>query len=94
MDVKKKLVVVLGSKPGAEIPSGDAIYCASASIGYYAETVNRFSRIANVSSPDSIHPKERKNGSPNWEMNERQWKMIIDSRPDRMILTRTGHFGF
>lgn len=94
MSVNKQLVVVLGSKPGAVIPSGDAIYCANAAIGYYGDRVCRFPFVVSILSPDAIHPKERRAGAPNREMNERQWEMIISSRIDRMILTRTGHFDF
>lgn len=94
MSLKKKLVVVLGSKPNADIPLGDAVYCANAAIGYYAEAVSRFTQVVSVLSPDSIHPKERREGAPNREMNVRQWEMIIASRPDKMILTRSGYFEF
>ena len=94
MSVKKKLVVVLGSKPGANIPLGDAVYCANAAIGYYADVVSRFPFVVSVLSPDSIHPKERRDGAPNREMNVRQWEMVIASKPAKMILTRSGHFEF
>jgi hypothetical protein len=94
MSLKKKLIVILGSKPGADIPLGDAVYCANAAIGYYADMVSRFPRVVSVLSPDSIHPKERRTGAVNRDMNVRQWEMIITSRPDRMILTRAGHFEF
>jgi hypothetical protein len=36
MSVKNKLVVALGSRPGTDIPPGDAVCCANAAIGYYA----------------------------------------------------------
>ena len=35
MIAKKSRVVILGSKPGAIIPEGEAIYCANGVIGYY-----------------------------------------------------------
>ena len=92
MSVKKKLVVVLGSKPGADIPQGDAVYCANGAIGYYAEAVNRFPRVASVMNPDLIHPKERKPNSPNREFYERQFQVVTASRPDKMILTRATSF--
>ena len=94
MSVKKKLVVALGSKPGAEIPPGDAVYCANAAIGYYAEAVSRFPSVVSVASPELIHPKERAEGVPNRETHVRQWEMTVASRPDKMILTRTGSFEF
>lgn len=93
MSGKKKLVVVLGSKPGAVIPYGDAIYCANAAIGYYAETVCRFPIVVSVLNPDVIHPKERKEGASGRDFFTRQFEMIIASRPERVILTRTGSFG-
>jgi hypothetical protein len=92
MSVKKKLVIALGSKPGADIPHGDAVYCANAAIGYYADAVSRFPSVVSVLSPDLIHPKERGEGVPNRETNVRQWEMIVASRPDKMILTRAGSF--
>jgi hypothetical protein len=91
MSVKKKLVVVLGSKPGADIPQGDAVYCANAAIGYYADAVSRFPSVVSVLSPDLIHPKERQEGKSDRERCVRQWEMIAASRPDKMILTRTGN---
>jgi hypothetical protein len=94
MSVKKKLVVVLGSKPGADIPLGDAVYCANGAIGYYAETVSRFPSVVSVMNPDVIHPKGFREGAPDRELNQRQFQMVIASRPDKMILTRTGHFEF
>jgi hypothetical protein len=94
LSVKKKRVVVLGSKPGADIPSGDAIYCANAAIGYYADTVSRFSRVVSVLNPDMIHPKERREGVPNRALKEREWNMFIEARPEKVILTRTGYFEF
>lgn len=89
MSARKKRVVIVGSKPGAEIPSGDVIYCANAAIGYYADSVRRFSNVVSVLNPDLIHPKEFRDGVPNRELNERQRDMIFASRPDRLILTRT-----
>jgi len=92
MSQKKKLVVVLGSKPGAVIPAGDVLYCANAAIGYYADAVSRFSCVISVLNPDVIHPKDREEGVPDRELNVRQFEMVIASRPDRMILTRTTSF--
>jgi len=45
--------------------------------------------VISVLNPDVIHPKDRKEGVPDRELNVRQFEMIIASRPDRMILTRT-----
>ena len=92
MSVKKKLVVVLGSKPGANIPQGDAVYCANAAIGYYAETVSRFPQVISVLNPDMIHPRERMEGVPNQALKEREWNMFIASRPSKVVLTRTSYF--
>jgi len=94
MSLTKKLVVVLGSKPNADIPLGDAVYCANAAIGYYAEMVSRFPRVVSVMSPDVIHPKEFREGVPDRALNQRQFQMVLASRPEKMILTRTGHFEF
>lgn len=92
MSVKKKLVVVLGSKPGADIPLGDAVYCANAAIGYYADKVIRFRFVVSVLNPDMIHPRERREGVPNQALKEREWSMFIASRPDKVVLTRTSYF--
>ncbi len=65
MSVKKKLVVKLGSKQGADIPEYGAIYCAKAAIDYYSEAVSRFPFVVSVLNPDMIHPKDRQEGVPN-----------------------------
>jgi hypothetical protein len=93
MSVKKKLVVALGSKPGAVIPQGDAVYCANGAIGYYADQVYRFPKVVSLVNPDMIHPKERREGRPDKELNELKYRSIITSRPGRMILTRNGQLG-
>jgi len=90
MSVKKKLVVALGSKPGADIPSGDAVYCANGAIGYYADKVYQFPKVVSLVNPDMIHPKERREGRPDRELNELKYRSIVASRPDRMILMRDG----
>lgn len=93
MSAAKKRVVVLGSKPGAVIPEGDAVYCANGAIGYYADRVRRFPKVVSILNTDLIHPKKRREGAPDRDFYERQWQMILESKPDRMILTRTTSFG-
>lgn len=88
----KTRVVILGSKPGADIPEGEAIWCANGSIGYYKQEVSRFPKVVSVLNPDLIHPKVRRQGASDREFYEQQYRMILDSRPDRMILTRTSSF--
>jgi len=89
MGSKKTRVVILGSKPGADIPEGDAIWCANGAIGYYREQVSRFPEVVSVLNPDLIHPKDRREGVPDREMNEQAYRMILASHPDRVMLTRT-----
>ena len=89
MSSKKTRVVILGSKPGADIPEGDAIWCANGAIGFYAGEVSRFSRVVSVLNPDVIHPKTRRQGVLDRERNEQQYRMILASKPDKMMLTRT-----
>ncbi|KUL32784.1 hypothetical protein [Chlorobium limicola] len=83
-----KRIVIIGSKPNANIPDGDVIYCANGAIGYYAENVKRFGKVISILNPDLIHPKKRKNGSSTKEFYERQWLAIVHSRPDKVILLR------
>lgn len=85
----KTRVVILGSKPDADIPDGDILYCANGSIGFYADQVRRFPKVISVLNPDLLHPKGRQEGVLDREANEQQYRMILESRPDRMILTRT-----
>lgn len=89
MDKNTKRVVIVGSKPNADIPDGDALYCANGAIGYYAESVKRFRRTVSVLNPDLIHPKKRRDGASRKDFYQRQWEAIVNSRPDKMILTRT-----
>jgi len=89
MSAKKTRVVILGAKPGAVIPKGDTIWCANSALVSYAEEVYKFPEVVSVMNPDLLHPKERKEGVPDREMNEKYYRLILASRPNRMILTRT-----
>jgi len=88
MGATKKKVVILGAKPGAVIPEGDSIWCANSALVSYAEQVNRFPEVVSVLNPDLIHPKDRREGAPDREMNEQIYRRVLASHPDRMILTR------
>lgn len=81
-------VVILGAKPGAVIPEGDSIWCANSALVSYADQVNRFPEAVSVLNPDLLHPKERREGVADREMNEQFYRKILASKPDRMILTR------
>lgn len=83
-----KRIVIIGSKPNANIPDGDVIYCANGAIGYYAESVKRFGKVISVLNPDLIHPKKRIHESSTKEFYERQWLAIVRSQPDKVILLR------
>lgn len=89
MSEEKTRIVILGAKPGAVIPDGDTIWCANSALVSYAEEVYKFPEVVSVMNPDLLHPKERKEGVPDREMNEKYYRLILASRPNRMILTRT-----
>ncbi len=77
-----KRIVIIGSKPNADIPDGDVIYCANGAIGYYAESVRRFGKVISILNPDHIHPKKRNDG---------QWLAFTRSRPEKVILLRNNN---
>lgn len=82
-----KRIVVIGSKPNAIIPDGDAIYCANVSIVYYAEQIVRFSQIVNVITPLAIVDQKPRNSSGEQECYTARWEaMLTASRAQLLIL--------
>jgi hypothetical protein len=85
-----KKVVVIGSKPDAVIPDGDAIYCANASIVYYADQVARFSRIVNISTPRVID--EQKPQSVSVEQDPvTAWGVLLNSMQAKLVILESSN---
>jgi len=89
MSSKKTRVVILGAKPNADIPEGDAVWCANSAIVFYSDQIHHFQEVVSVQNPDMLHPKNRREGESDREMNEQLYRKLLVSRSNRMILTRT-----
>jgi hypothetical protein len=81
-----KRVVVIGSKPNAVIPDGDAIYCANVSIVYYADQVARFSQIVNVITPMAIVDQKPENSSGVQECYTARWEAMLTARRAQLLI--------
>lgn len=86
--INMKRVVVLGSKPNAMIPDGDALYCANTSIGYYADQLHRFSSVVNIVSGGILDFKKRQEGYPDRDFHKKKWDVVSGANPDRLIVAK------
>lgn len=82
-----KRVVVIGSKPNAVIPEGDAVYCANASIAYYAQQIAGFKHIVNIVTSSAID-YQPKNMSDDRDYYRERWEKMSKTRPARLIILR------
>lgn len=81
-----KRVIVIGSKPDAHIPDGDAIYCANVSIVYYADQVARFKQIVNIITPKAIDDQKPKNSVGERDSFTEQWERILTARRAQLLI--------
>jgi len=99
-----KKIIVIGSKPNAFIPDGDAIYCANVSIVYYAGQVSRFKQIVNLITPKAIEDQVPQNSFSKSSLYRRQWKMMLKTSRARLVILKSSdadnmindlrHFGY
>jgi len=73
-----KRIIVLGSKPNAVIPDGDTIYCANASIAYYADQMGCFKHVVNLVTPAAINTETTRHHN--------RWEMMSKTRPSRLVI--------
>ncbi len=81
-----KRIVVIGSKPDAVIPDGDAIYCANVSIVYYADQVARFGQIVNVITPMAIVDQKPRNSSGEQYCYTTRWEAMLTARRAQLVI--------
>ena len=86
-----KRVVVIGSKPNALIPDGEAIYCANVSIVYYAEEVARFSRIVNIITPKAIDDQTPQKSAEGGDSLTRRWERALTAMQAKLIILRSSN---
>jgi len=83
-----KRIVVIGSKPNAVIPDGDAVYCANASIAYYLHELSGFKYIVNITTPFAIRDHIKKTSDDAYCYRE-SLKKMSESRSLRLIILRS-----
>lgn len=83
-----KRVVIIGSKPGADIPEGDIIYCTNTSISLYYECVKKFNNIVVVivnTALNHIQKNRDDNNNRYRNFNVQTWNMIA-SVPKKLVI--------
>ena len=82
-----KRIVIIGSKPDADIPHGNMIYCANTSLNLYSEHIKHFKNIVVI----AIHPvfkylQENKDKNNRYrDFNVRTWNMMT-SVPEKLVI--------
>lgn len=82
-----KRVVIIGSKPDADIPNGDIIYCANTSLSLYSESIKKFDNIVVVILNTALNhlQKNRDDNNQHRDFNVRTWNMIT-SVPEKLVI--------
>jgi hypothetical protein len=81
-----KKIVVLGSKPDAQWPEADEIYCANGAIGFYARELSTASNVVNVVSARILNKSKMLHEKSGSDFYSSKLSAICDANPSRMIL--------
>lgn len=82
-----KRIVIIGSKPEAEIPDGDIAYCSNTSLSLYHEHINKFNRIIVVVIKPVLNylQNNRQEENPYRDFNLRTWN-ILSRVPEKIVI--------
>lgn len=82
-----KKIVIIGSKPDAEIPEGDIAYFTNTSLSLYHEHIKQFNRIIVVIIKPVLNylQNNRQKENPYRDFNSRTWD-ILSKVPDKMVI--------
>ncbi len=79
-------IVVLGTKPNAVIPDGDAIYCANAAIGFYKNEVARYTYVVNVASTLVLNKHFENRRQIDVDLYHDKWTAVSNASPQKLVL--------
>lgn len=81
-----KRIVVLGSKPGAQLPDADAAYCANGAIGFYAQELLGIKTIVNVVSARILNKSRMLDEKSESEFYSEKFSAICNAKPSELIM--------